>query len=298
MSEKQKNNLYPEALNPEKYAIANITQRAVIYDQKTKKFLIAKMSDLESEFCKKYGPWEFLGGRLNRGEEILDGIKREIEEEAGKIEYEIIDSLGFFLFETRSRKIILTGYLVNYTGGEIELDNEHSEYRWQTAEEMMKNKEYKPWVKYFVEKAQELVDSRDNLDGWKRCQADFDNYRRRQDERMKELGNLIKEDLALQLLPVIDNFHASIEHIPEDQRKSSWVEGMMHIQRQLESILGDNGISEIVVKTGDEFNPEIHEAIENHQEEEKEEQHKIKKVITRGYGLGDKVIRAARVIVE
>lgn len=298
MSEKQKNDLCPEALKPEKYTIANITQRAVIYDQKTKKFLIAKMKDSDSEFCKKYGPWEFLGGRLNRNEELFDGIKREIEEEAGKIEYEIIDSLGFFLFETHSRKIILTGYLVNYIGGEIELNSEHSEYKWQTAEEIMKDKEYKPWVKYFIEKAEEFIDSQNNIDGWKRCQADFDNYRRRQDERIKELGNLIKEDLSLQILPVIDNFHASIEHIPEDQRKSGWVEGMMHIQRQLESVLSDNGISEIVIKTGDEFNPEIHEAIENHQEKEKEDRHKIKKVVTRGYKLGDKVIRAARVIVE
>lgn len=298
MSEKQKNDFYPEALNPEKYSVANITQRAVIYDQETKKFLIAKMSDSESEFCKKYGPWEFLGGRLNRNEELLDGIKREIEEEAGKIEYEIIDSLGFFLFETRSRKIILTGYLVNYTGGEIKLDNEHGEYRWLTAEEIEESKEYKPWVKYFVEKAQELIDNRKNLDGWKRCQADFENYRRRQDESRKELREFILEDLALQILPVVDNFQMSLDHVPENQGKSPWLQGILHIQRQLETILEDNGISEIVVKTGDKFNPEIHEAIENHQEGEKEEQHKIKKIIAKGYKLGDKVIRATRVIVE
>lgn len=138
----------------------------------------------------------------------------------------------------------------------------------------------------------------ENLDGWKRCQADFDNYRKRQDERMKELGILVKEDMALQIFPVLDNFQASIEHIPEDQQKSAWVEGMLHIQRQMEDVLKNNGIEEIEAKIGDEFNPEIHEAVENHQEKEKEEKHKIKKIISKGYKIGDKIIRAARVIVE
>ncbi len=139
---------------------------------------------------------------------------------------------------------------------------------------------------------------REYLDGWKRCQADFENYRKRQDERISELRNLSKEDFALQILPVLDNFQMSLGHVPQGEEKSPWIQGILHIQRQLESILKDNGIEKIEVKIGEKFNPEIHEAIENHQEEEKEEHHRVKKVISAGYKLGEKVIRPAKVIVE
>lgn len=138
----------------------------------------------------------------------------------------------------------------------------------------------------------------ENLEGWKRCQADFDNYRKRQDERMKELGNIVREDMALQILPVVDNFQMSLDHVPVDQGKSPWIQGILHIQRQLETILRDNGIAEIETKEGDVFKPEIHEAVENHQEGEKEGEHRVKKIISKGYKIGDKVMRAVKVIVE
>lgn len=136
------------------------------------------------------------------------------------------------------------------------------------------------------------------LNDLKRCQADFENYRKRQDEKMKELGMIVKEDLIMQLFPVLDNFEMSLSHVPEDQKENAWVTGMMHIQRQLENVLKENGIEEIETKEGDEFDPALHEAIENHQEEGEEENHKIKKVISKGYQIGDKVVRATKVIVK
>lgn len=148
-------------------------------------------------------------------------------------------------------------------------------------------------IEEFEKKAQEY------LDGWKRCQADFENYKKRQDENQKELGQYLKEGLLLELLPVIDNFHASTDHIPEEQRESPWVVGIMHIQRQLETVLADNGVSEIGVKEGDEFDPHVHEAIEDSKKDGKsDEKECIKKVIRKGYRMGERVIRPARVIVE
>jgi len=144
----------------------------------------------------------------------------------------------------------------------------------------------------------EISEEQKNLNGWKRCQADFENYRKMQDESKKELKEFVLEDLALQILPVVDNFEMSLSHIPEDQKDGAWVQGILHIQRQLETILKDNGIEEIKTKEGDEFDPNFHEAIENHQEEGKEEQHKVKKVISKGYRIGDKIIRAVKVIVN
>lgn len=143
------------------------------------------------------------------------------------------------------------------------------------------------------EKAQEY------LDGWKRSQADFENYRKRQAEEKKDLiayGNI---NLILDILPVIDNFYASTGHIPEDQKDSPWVTGIMHIRKQLEQVLADKGVSEIPVKSGDEFDPEIHEAIEDKSDKKTEElKNIVKTVVQKGYKMDSRIIRPARVIVE
>ena len=163
-----------------------------------------------------------------------------------------------------------------------------------------------------IEETEKLTDTekpenkeQEYLMGWRRCLADFENYKKRQNENQKSFGEYLKIDAMLQILPVIDNFRSATEHIPAEQKEMSWVVGIMHIQKQLEDILKENGVVEIPVKVGDEFDPNLHEAIadkkeavNDEQEEKKEFENKIKKVILRGYKLGEKVIRAARVIVE
>jgi molecular chaperone GrpE len=101
---------------------------------------------------------------------------------------------------------------------------------------------------------------------------------------------------------VIDNFHASTDHIPEDQKENSWVTGIMYIQKQLEQVLTENGVTEIEVKVGDNFDPAMHEAVADMEckgckTKDYKFSNKIKKVVTRGYQMGDKIIRASRVIV-
>ena len=114
-----------------------------------------------------------------------------------------------------------------------------------------------------VNQEEEKSPADEYLDGWKRCQADFENYKKRQAESQKDLIRYSTQNIVLQILPVIDNFHASTDHIPEDQKTNSWVVGIMHIQKQLETVLTDNGVEEISVKVGDSFDPAMHEAIED-----------------------------------
>lgn len=141
------------------------------------------------------------------------------------------------------------------------------------------------------------------LDGWKRCQADFENYKKRQADSQKDLLRYSTQNIILQILPVIDNFQASTEHIPEDQKANPWVTGIMYIQKQLEQVLTDNGVTEIEVKVGDSFDPAMHEAVADMEckgckTKDYKFNNKIKKVVTRGYQMDEKVIRASRVIVE
>lgn len=154
----------------------------------------------------------------------------------------------------------------------------------------------------------------ENLDGWQRCQADFDNYKKRSSESQKDLIKYATQNVVLQILPVIDNFHSSTDHIPEDQKENPWVTGIMYIQKQLENVLSENGVEEIAVKVGDNFDPIYHEAIEDKEcascKVDHKYHNKIKQVLTKGYKIGparnashsdaggEKVIRAARVVVE
>ena len=149
----------------------------------------------------------------------------------------------------------------------------------------------------------------DNLNKWKRTQADFENYKKMQAESQKDLLKYATQNIILQIIPVLDNFQMSTAHIPEDQKDGGWVTGIMYIQKQLETVLTENGIEEISPKVGDTFDPVFHEAIADKAcgcdhcdcEKEKEQakfKNKIKTVMMKGYKIGDKVIRAARVAVE
>ncbi len=152
-------------------------------------------------------------------------------------------------------------------------------------------------------KEEKISQEQKNLDGWKRCQADFENYKKRQETLQWELAKYSGLNLILQILPVLDNFHAATDHIPADQKDDQWVVGIMYIQKQLEKILEDNGVKEIAAKAGDDFDPKIHEAISDSNLPKKEHSNdsnvlKIKKVTMKGYQMEEKVVRAARVIVE
>ena len=135
------------------------------------------------------------------------------------------------------------------------------------------------------------------LDDLMRSQADFENYKKRQQESQKGLKELFIEKLVLDIIPVLDNFRQATMHVPVDQQTSPWVVGIQYIEKQLETVLTDNGMQTIEASEGDTFDPTIHEAVSD-EGDGKSEQHIVAKVVQKGYRLGDKVIRAARVTVK
>lgn len=290
--------MFEKNKNEEKRYLS-IIAGALIINNEGKIFLFRNES-----FENKYNT---VGGHIENygklGESIKETLKNKVKKETN-LSIDIIEPFSFreTIFPkqyTKKEHIVLINYLCRYKGdgSELKLYNKFNGPVWFSPEEAVEL-DLAIGIEELIKKYIDYLRNKDNLEGWKRCQADFENYRKRQDESRKQLKEFILEDLALQIMPVVDNFEMSLSHIPENQSGGAWVQGILHIQRQLETILKDNGISEIEVKEGDVFNPEIHEAVENHQEEEKEEQHKIKKVISKGYKIGEKVIRAAKVIVE
>jgi len=264
------------------------------------KILLAK----SKKWNKKY---TVFGGHVEHNETLEDAVIREAKEEAG-IEVVIVDKLGFdqSISEKdcyKDKHFVFMDFLCKFEGNdkEIKLNDEYeNDFKWFPLEEALElNTPH--GTRRLIEAYREYKNQENHFDSWKRCAADFENYKKRQIENQKDLIAYSNINLILEILPVLDNFHASTDHIPEDQKKSPWVTGIMHIQKQLEKILEDNGVVEIVVKEGDKFNPEIHEAISQDTKETNintKKTNQIKKVLMKGYKISNRVIRAVRVIVE
>jgi len=296
-----------------------ISQKVILYNPQDKKFLITK-DERPSEASEKYGVWEVPGGRMNEGEKTEQAIAREIKEELGEdVQYEIINAnLGHtihYFTEQPSRAVLFV--LAKYKGGEIALSEENSEFYWNTIEEVESSKEYFPWLKGVIRNAANYLRNEELLNDLKRCQADFENYKKRQAETQKMLGGYLIEKLVLDIVPVLDNFRSATLHVPPEEKDSPWVIGIQYIEKQLETVLTDNGIQTIEVKEGEEFDPKIHEAVSNAEpttnnqqpttEEDASEagsqssvvsRQSIVKVIQKGYKFGNRVIRPAKVTVK
>lgn len=136
------------------------------------------------------------------------------------------------------------------------------------------------------------------LNDLKRVQADFENYKKRQAAEAKEFSSHLAKSIVTDLIPVLTNLQAASEHVPADAAGSPWIMGITYIEKQFEDALKNYGVVPIEVKPGDTFNPLEHEAIDQKGETDKDSEHKIEKVVQKGYKMGERVIKAARVIVN
>ena len=134
------------------------------------------------------------------------------------------------------------------------------------------------------------------LDQLLRRQAEFENYRRRVDRERAETYARSRAEVVLELLPVIDNFEralASLEHSGNDA--TSLHQGIELIHRQLNDALAKFGL-EPVESVGQTFDPNLHEAVSAEPSAEHEENTVIAE-FERGYKLGEKLLRPAKVKV-
>jgi molecular chaperone GrpE len=149
-----------------------------------------------------------------------------------------------------------------------------------------------------VKKTKEKEIKKDELTEMKglllRVQADFENYRKRTQAEKEAYGKFLNTDLVLRVLPVLDNFKLALKHQPKEIEGNPWTQGVWQIERQLEQILLEEGVSEIPAE-GQKFNHHLHEAIE--EVESEKPPGTVAEVVNAGYMMGDKVIRHAKVKV-
>jgi molecular chaperone GrpE len=133
----------------------------------------------------------------------------------------------------------------------------------------------------------------EHLDDLKRVAAEFENYRKRVARDQASLAARAHERLVKELLPVLDDLERALEAGAEHE-EAKLEEGVRLVQRELREALGKEGLVEI--ETNGRFDPHVHEALLSQPSEQDEGA--ILEVLQKGYRLGDRVLRPARVVVS
>jgi molecular chaperone GrpE len=129
-------------------------------------------------------------------------------------------------------------------------------------------------------------------DSYLRLAADYDNFRKRSAKEKEALYSMGKADAVEKLLPVYDNLERALNQQTQDEAYKKGVEMTM---TQLTQIFEGLGV-EIFGAVGDEFDPNLHNAV-MHTEDEEAKENTITQVFQKGFKLGEKVVRFAMVQV-
>jgi molecular chaperone GrpE len=129
----------------------------------------------------------------------------------------------------------------------------------------------------------------------KRTQAEFENYKKRMERDWSDRTKLAAERVVTDLLAILDTFDKAEEAATKEKGPGPNVDGIRGIHRQLLQALQRTGLKEIDTKGP--FDPFLHEALMREEDEENDEG-TILEVFQKGYMMGPKVIRTAKVKVS
>lgn len=139
------------------------------------------------------------------------------------------------------------------------------------------------------EKIEELEDK------VKRQMAEFDNFRKRTDKEKAAMFETGAKSVVEKILPVVDNFERGLAALSEEEQKEPFAEGMLMIYKQLMTELDGLGVKPIEA-VGQEFNPDLHNAVMQVESDEYEEGI-IAQELQKGYLYRDSVVRHSMVAV-
>lgn len=149
-------------------------------------------------------------------------------------------------------------------------------------------------IEAIKELEKEVEEKEEETEEWenkaKKVKADFENYKKKEDERKTKWKNQAQEKLAEDLIEVMDNLERAIASAGED---SGIVQGVKMVADQLYESLEKKGLQKIDAE-GEEFDPKMHKAVET---VEHDENNKVLEEKRKGYMFGEKVLREAEVKV-
>jgi molecular chaperone GrpE len=138
-----------------------------------------------------------------------------------------------------------------------------------------------------------LQAERDELfDRLQRLAAEFDNFRKRNARERAALNERANERLVKELIPILDDLGRALEAAAEHE-EGKLEEGVGLVHRSLSELLAKEGLAEI--ETEGKFDPHVHEALLSQPSDA--EEGSVIEVVQKGYKLGNKVLRPARVVV-
>ena len=131
------------------------------------------------------------------------------------------------------------------------------------------------------------------LDTLQRLKAEFDNYRKRAARDQESFAARATESLVKELLPVLDDLERALQ-AAEQHEEATLEDGVRLVHRSLADALAKEGLAEI--STDGAFDPHTQEALLSQPSEADEGT--VIQVLQKGYSLGDRVLRPARVVVS
>ena len=135
------------------------------------------------------------------------------------------------------------------------------------------------------------------LTGWQKERADFANYKKQEDDRKANFSEAMRERILTRFLTVMDSFNMAFQNREAWEKvDENWRKGVEYIYAQLNTVFEEYGVKG-VGEVGESFDHNIHHSIEMVPTDKKEQDHKVSEVIQKGYKLGERVIRPARVNV-
>ena len=168
----------------------------------------------------------------------------------------------------------------------------------EKAPEADDDKETKSKTSFFGKKRkdhkleQQIEELTDRL---KRNMAEFDNFRKRTEKEKSSMYVIGAKDIIEKILPVLDNFERGLAAVPEDEKGSSFAEGIEKIYKQFVKTLEDAGV-ETIEAVGQQFDPNLHNAV-MHVEDEKYGENEIAMELQKGYKYRGSVVRHSMVQV-
>ena len=165
-----------------------------------------------------------------------------------------------------------------------------------TADTPEEQKTEEPTVEQLTKELAKISAEKENLyDRYLRIQAEYENYKKRSLKERSEERKYKSQDLATELLPVLDNFERALQVEPTDANKGL-LEGVQMVYNQFKDALASQGIQEIPAE-GEVFDPNLHHAVMQ-VEDESMESNAIVEELQKGYQLNDRVIRPTMVKVN
>ena len=138
-----------------------------------------------------------------------------------------------------------------------------------------------------------LQADRDQLfDRLQRLAAEFDNFRKRNAREQAAFAERANERLVKELIPILDDLGRALEAASEHE-EGKVEDGVRLVHRALADLLAKQGLTEI--ETDGKFDPHVHEALLSQPSDA--EEGSVIEVVQKGYKLGDKVLRPARVVI-